>query len=107
MNSYDYEQLLIEEASGDFLAVYPHRKPRAILLQDGEGFHVGKMVKKYLKKAPFDHISDFPAHSPDLNWQENVWEMMDEEVSKHHPTTIEGLKRAMTEGWDEIPWGKI
>ena len=107
MNSSDYEQLLREEASRDMERLYPNRVRKVKMQQDGDGCHTAAIVQKILKKAPYGVVDDFPAHSPDLNWQENVWEMLDERVAKRRPRTVEGLKRVMVEEWEAIPMSAI
>lgn len=103
----DYETFLREEAIDDLLTLYPYHCRRPILLQDGEGFHIASCVKKFLRKSPILFIDDFPSRSPDLNWQENVWEMMMQGVRLRHPTTLQGLKVAMEEEWENIPLSSI
>lgn len=103
----EYEAFLREEAIDDVLTLYPSPHRRPILLQDGEGFHWAKCVTKFLRKSPISVIADFPSRSPDLNWQENVWEMMMQGLRLRCPQTMEGLKIAMQEEWEKLPLHKI
>lgn len=102
-----YRDFLHEEAMDDLLALYPYHHRRPILLQDGEGFHIARVVKKYLRNSPISVIEDFPSHSPDLNWQENVWEMVLQGLRQRHPTTMEGLKIALEDEWGKLSLAKI
>jgi len=103
----DYQTFLREEAVDDLLALYPDHSRRPILLQDGDGFHMANCVKNFLRKSPIFSFEDYPSRSPDLNWQENVWEMVLQGLRLRHPTTMEGLKIALEEEWEKLPLSKI
>jgi hypothetical protein len=64
-------------------------------------------VQKYLENSPLIPISGWPSNSPDLNWQENVWEVLDQRVRKRKPTTIKGLKKVVKEEWERIDIGIV
>ena len=103
----DYEAFLREEAVDDLLTLYPYHTQKPILLQDGEGFHTAKCVQNYLRESPILTIPNFPSRSPDLNWQENVWEMWMQGVRMRRPQTMEGLRSIMQEEWEKIPLSHI
>ena len=107
MKGWEYLDFIKKKAEPDLLRLYPRKEKPPIWLQDGEGFHIAKVVKEYLKKSRIIPIADYPSHSPDLNWQENVWEMLRQGVRKRRPTTIEGLKKVVKEEWEKIPLSKI
>ena len=44
---------------------------------------------------------EWPANSPDLNI-EQVWGMMDGELAKSRPKTLEALQRKIKKIWNEI-----
>jgi len=94
----DYMDFLREKAVPDLTRLYPHKFRPPILLQDGEGFHTAKKVQKFLSESVFQSIAPWPSHSPDLNWKENVWEMLMQGVRKRNPTTFDGLKEEMMSG---------
>jgi transposase len=107
MTGLDYKDFLDREAMDDFFNLYPNPKHPGILLEDGEGFHTAKNVQKFLANSPIRNIKNYPSRSPDLNWQENVWEMMLQRVRRRCPQTIEGLKKAMQEAWEDITLDEI
>ncbi|GFX35747.1 transposable element Tcb1 transposase [Trichonephila clavipes] len=47
----------------------------------------------------------WPAHSPDLNLIENVWDALGRQVAgrNYPPTNKNTLIRALTEEWDKLP----
>lgn len=107
LKGQDYADFLEKEATPDLLRLYPHKTKRPYLLQDREGFHTAKVVQKYLRNSPLGSVSPWPSHSPDLNWQENVWEMLMQGVRERNPTTFEGLRVVMEEEWEKIPLSHI
>lgn len=103
----DYVAFLSDEAIEDLLTLYPYHTRKPILLQDGDGFHTAKCVQNYLRNSPISSINNFPSHSPDLNWQENVWEMWMQGIRMRHPQTLDGLKEIMQDEWEKQPLSKI
>jgi transposase len=103
----DYADFLEREAIPDLMRLYPYKTQPPTLLQDREGFHTAKVVQKTIKKSPIQAIDRWPSHSPDLNWQENVWEMFMQGVRERNPITFEGLKKVMEEEWEKIPMTHI
>jgi transposase len=107
MTGKDYAEFLRGEAMPDLMRLYPHKTHPPILLQDREGFHTAKVVQDFIRKSPLKTVSPWPSHSPDLNWQENVWEMLMQGVRERNPTTFEGLRKVMEEEWEKIPMAHI
>ena len=102
MTGRDYLKFIKSELEEDILRLYPPPRQAITWLQDREGFQTAKIVQKYLQKSALTPISSWPSHSPDLNWQENVWEMLDQGVRKRRPTTLRGLRKAVKEEWKRI-----
>jgi hypothetical protein len=102
MKGKDYLEFIQEKAEPDLLRLFPQKTKPPTWLQDREGFHTAKVVQNYLKKSRLRPIEDWPGHSPDLNWQENVWEMMAQRVRERNPRTLAGLRPVLQEAWDDI-----
>ena len=52
---------------------------------------------------------EWPARSPDLNPIEHGWDMLQTAVSSHpvQPASVQELRQALLEEWDQIPQYKI
>ena len=62
---------------------------------------------KYLEQATIVRM-EWPAGSPDLN-PEHAWDMLQTAVSSHpvQPASVQELREALLEEWDQIPQYKI
>ncbi|KAE9385211.1 hypothetical protein BT96DRAFT_892178 [Gymnopus androsaceus JB14] len=76
--------------------------------QDGAPSHTAKSMLKWLKER-YIPIFPHPPSSPDINPIEPVWHELNLLTLKshlrkrrYHAATMEGLKSAMKEVWDEI-----
>ena len=103
----EYLDFIKEKVEADLLRLYPSKRNRPHWLQDRDGMHTAAVVQNYLSKSPLIPLQHWPSHSPDLNWQENVWEMLKQGVRSRRPTTIGGLKKVVKEEWEKIEMGKI
>ncbi|KAG2216397.1 hypothetical protein INT45_012486 [Circinella minor] len=80
-----------------------------VLMEDGAPVHRANAPKVWREKNRVIKL-DWPAQSPDLNPIEHVWMIMKTEVQKkmfNRPKTLELMKIAIQESWDEIPIEKI
>ena len=79
----------------------------------GEGFtlqddnarpHRARSVQRYLVEHGIRRM-DWPACSPDMNCIEHAWSFLRRAISNrpHHPLTIQELRNAALEEWDNLP----
>lgn len=76
-------------------------------LQDNDPRHKAKGPMKLLKETVADRIYKHPAVSPDLNVMEDVWSYLDRHVRASKVSTIRGLKKKLTELWNDLPWNEF
>ena len=75
MTGPGYLDFIKEKAEPDLLRLYPNKRKKPIWLQDGDGCRTATVVQNYLQKSRISPLDGYPSHSPDLNWQETVWEV--------------------------------
>lgn len=69
--------------------------------QDGASSHTATTTKNWLESNGIN-VLKWCSNSPDLNPIENIWAIMKKELKKQHPTTIDALKRHITQIWAQI-----
>jgi transposase len=72
------------------------------LQQDGAKAHTAKKTTRYLKKAWPAFLTPWPACSPDLNPIENVWGMMKHDMRGKLYSTVDELRAAVVEAWENV-----
>ena len=79
-----------------------------ILMDDNACAHTARITDQYLEQATIVHM-EWPARSPDLNPIEHAWDMLQTAVSSHpvQPASVQELRQALLEEWDQIPQYKI
>ena len=79
-----------------------------ILMDDNAHAHRARIIDHYLEKATIVRM-ERPARSPDLNPIEHAWDMLQTAVSSCpvQPSSVQELRQALLENWDQIPQCKI
>ena len=74
-----------------------------IFQQDNASAHTANYTKDWMEDRDID-IMPWPAHSPDFNPIENLWDIVDTNVRKHHKDFIndDALADAVTQEWKNI-----
>jgi transposase len=90
--------------------VVPHlKKYGRIFMQDGARCHTANCVKYYLARKVIKFIENWPAHSPDLNPIEELWDYLERLRSERFgpALNVAELKRQLKIAWDSIEQAKI
>lgn len=87
--------------------VAPHRYligANFLLMQDNARPHVARVVQEYLNEENIQKM-EWPAHSPDLNPIEHLWDGLGKRTRAlvPAPATLEELRRALLEQWAAVP----
>ena len=79
-----------------------------ILMDDNARAHRARITDHYLDQATIVRM-EWPARSPDLNPIEHAWDMLQTAVSSRpvQPASVQELRQALLEEWDQIPQYKI
>ncbi len=99
-----YGRQVLEEVAVPFLQGLEEGIENTIFMEDGSKVHLGhaKAVKKRWNLLLFS--KGWPPSSPDLNPIEKVWRWMKARITEMEPfpATIEELKIAVQQLWDEM-----
>ena len=79
-----------------------------ILMDDNARTHKARITDQYLEQATIVRM-EWPARSLDLNPIEHAWDMLQTAVSSRpvQPASVQELRQALLEEWDQIPQYKI
>ena len=79
-----------------------------ILMDDNARAHRARITDQYLEQATIVSM-EWPARSPELNPIEHAWDMLQAAVSSRpvQPASVQELRQALLEEWDQIPQYKI
>ena len=79
-----------------------------ILMDDNARAHRAHITDQYLEQATIVRM-EWPARSPDLNPIEHAWDMLQTAVSSRpvQPASVQELRQALLEEWDQIPQYKV
>lgn len=107
LNAAEFEKLLQDDLLPLMRNIYANEEESFVLMQDGDGTHTAKRVKKMLEEEGIEQLLPWPAHSPDLNPIENAWAMIERHLQTVNPTTERGLWKAMQDGWAKVGEGAL
>ena len=79
-----------------------------ILMDDNARAHRARITDQYLEQATIVRM-EWPARSPDRNPIKHAWDMLQTAVSSRpvQPASVQELRQALLEEWDQIPQYKI
>ena len=79
-----------------------------ILMDDNARAHRARISDQYLEQATIVRM-EWPARSPDRNPIKHAWDMLQTAVSSRpvQPASVQELRQALLEEWDQIPQYKI
>ena len=79
-----------------------------IFQQDNARPQVARVCRQFLANHNIQPL-DWPAYSPDLSPIEHLWDELDRRVRRRQntPTTLNQLRNALLEEWNNIPMRKI
>ena len=77
-------------------------------MDDNARAHRARITNQYLEQATIVRM-EWPARSLDLNPIEHAWDMLQTAVSSRpvQPASVQELRQALLEEWDQIPQCKI
>lgn len=78
--------------------------PEFILMDDNARPHRALLLDEFLESEDIRRM-DWPSRSPDLNPIEHVWDGLGRAIASRNPPprTIQGLKTALLNEWDQLP----
>ena len=102
MKAEEFETLLVEKLIPLMCDAIGGGPEDFVFMQDGDGTHTAKIVRKRLENEGIDQLLPWPPHSPDLNPIENAWSIIERYLETVHPTSDRGLWEAMQDAWEKI-----
>ncbi|GLB37419.1 putative DDE superfamily endonuclease [Lyophyllum shimeji] len=104
MNTQRYREQVLEGALLDFHTRMKAVKGNVIFQQDNAPSHKSKGTKQWLASHGIPLLFH-PSGSPDLNPIEPVWHELKTRLRAlaHRPTSVESLKQAVRQVWEDIP----
>jgi transposase len=73
------------------------------LLMDKAPPHTAASTKRWLQQHGIRVVAKWPGNSPDLNPIENLWGWMKKKIYQRDVHTVDELKQAIREVWEEVP----
>jgi hypothetical protein len=76
-------------------------------MQDNARPHTAHRSIAYLERKEIDFIADWPSRSPDLNPIENLWALLQQEVSRKGPSDEKELEDFVLDCWESFSQTKV
>ena len=80
---------------------------RFLFMQNGASWHTSPQTRTWLTNNAIHVLPNWPAHSPELNAIEYVWNWMTAFVKQEAPNDRTSLKRAIRLAWQQLPQSTI
>jgi Transposase/DDE superfamily endonuclease len=108
MTAARYQDQVLDKVVHDFYQKMCEERGQVLFQQDSASSHTVKSTTAWLDRNSVERIRH-PAASPDVNPIEPVWHDLKEFIRarEHIPTTLEELKEAVKEAWDQVPIAKV
>jgi transposase len=108
MNAALYQKILRERLPPTPAPDCPRTlKKKWYFLQDNDPKHKSKKSMELVRELTEDRFYKHPPYSPDFNVMEDVWSYLDRKVRESKVTSIRGLKKKLTELWNQITWDQF
>ena len=103
MTAVRYQDQVLDKVLHDFYQEMAEERGQVLFQQDGAPSHTAKSTLRWLDSNAIE-VMPHPSGSPDLNLIEPLWHTFKELIRncKHIPTTLDELKDAAREAWDQI-----
>ena len=78
-------------------------------MHDNAPVHKSVVTNRFLRANNIPLLHPWPAHSPDLNPIEHLWDILDRAIRARprQPRTLAQLEQALIEEWNNIPQQRI
>jgi transposase len=103
MTAARYQEQVLDKVLHDFYQSMAEEHGQVLFQQDGAPSHTAKSTGRWLDQNEIK-IMPHPPGSPDLNPIEPLWHTLKDLIRNwmHIPTTLDELKIATNEAWDQI-----
>ena len=103
-----YQDQILDKVAHDFYQKMCEERGQVLFQQDGASLHTAKSTTAWLDCNSVERICH-PAASPNVNPIKPVWHDLKEFIwaHEHIPITLEELKEAVKEAWDQVPIVKV
>jgi transposase len=103
MTAVRYQHQVLDEVLHTFYQEMSEEKGQVVFQQDGAPSHTAKRTIAWLDINKVDRMPH-PPSSPDMNPIEPLWHILKDIIRArtHIPTTLDELKTAVKEAWDQI-----